>query len=79
MLSIHYKPENSEFYSLLVSKTSRPDPGPTHPLLHRVPRALSPALKLVEREADYSLSRVKMSGTIILLFLALSWRTQEEL
>jgi hypothetical protein len=79
MLNIHYKSESSEFRSLLVSKKSRPDLGPTHPLLHWVPRALSPVLKLVEREADYSLPRVRMSGTITLLFLAPSFRTQEEL
>lgn len=53
--------------------------GPTHPLLHWVPRALSPALKLVEREADYSLPRVRMSGVITLLFLAPPLRTQEVL
>jgi hypothetical protein len=79
MLNIHYKPENSKFHSLLVLKKSRPDPGPTHPLLHWVPGALPPALKLVEREADYSVPRVRISGAITLLFLALSLRTQEEL
>jgi len=79
MLSIHYKPENSAFHSLLVSKKSRPYPEPTHPLLHWAQQALSLALKLVERETDYSLPRVRMSGAVTLLFLAPSLRTQEEL
>jgi hypothetical protein len=79
VLNIHYKSENSEFHSLLVSKKTGPDPGLTHSLLHWAPHALSPALKLVERGADYSLPRVKMSGVITLLFLAPSLRTQEEL